>query len=210
MSWWNGDGKAMFEISHEGIYLYGEERCCWLQRVGSGGNWRTLYDGYSSRKDSMGPKTLGRYVVYRDILAELGWTDRLLVSTRGSWKISLVEDDYCRENNLLCVHVVDDKSVLADDGLPSRWSLFYLDPQHDYICRKYELYPRTNNTYFREVLEYGRTDSGHWYPRKIFSKWEGRDENDVRSQHMVTVHLNTDAEFPADVFNPESLPKAAK
>jgi hypothetical protein len=144
-------------------------------------------------------------VVYRNILSEFGWTDWLLKTT-GSWKVSLAENDYSTSNNLLCI-VVSDKSSFTGDGGASGGSLFYLNPQRNYICQKYELYPRSNRCYFREVLEYGQTDMGQWYPRKILTRENRRDVTPPERQEMITVYLDADPEFPQGIFDPDKLPK---
>lgn len=208
MKWWTCGGKAELHIGHEKIYLYGEEYTCWLHRAGDNKDWVTMYRGYSPGKGRMGPRTLGRYVVYRNILSELGWTDWLLKTT-GSWKVSLVEDDYSRSNNLLCIAVLD-RSGFAGNGGISQGSLFYLNPQRNYICQKYELYPRSNRYYFREVLEYGQTDMGDWYPRRILTRENRQDVTPQERQEMITVYLDTDPEFPEGVFDPDKLSKASE
>jgi len=205
MEWWTSEAKAELRISYENLALYGQEHCCWLHRAGGSKDWVTLYRGYSPGKGRIGPRTLGRYVVYRNILSELGWTDWLLKTT-GSWKVSLVENDYSRSNNLLCI-AVSDKSSFTGDGGASGGSLFYLNPQRNYICQKYELYPRSNRCYFREVLEYGQTDMGQWYPRRILARENRRDVTPPERQEMITVYLDADPEFPEGIFDPEKLTK---
>jgi len=208
MKWWTSQAKAELRISYEKVYLYGEEYTCWLHRAGGSKDWMTLYRGYSPGKGRMGPRTLGRYVVYRNILAELGWTDSLLKTT-GSWKVSLIEDEYSRSNNLLCIGVLA-KPSSAGDGGGSQASRFYLDPQRNYICQKYELYPRSNRYYFREVLEYGQTDAGQWYPRKILARENRQDVTPPERQEMITIYLDADPEFPQGIFDPGKLPKGGE
>ncbi len=204
MKWCSSDAKAEFD-TNEGIRLFGEEYVCWLHRPGK--NWVPGYKGRQS-PGRAGPRNLGRHVVYRNMLSELGWTDSFLRRI-GSWKISRVENDHSGANNLIRIEVVDRGNFVRSvrEGVPSPASVFYLDPQRDYICQKYELYPRTNRWYFAEVLEYGRTESGQWYPRKILRRENRQDTTPQEQQEMITVYLDTDPEFPPGIFNPDTLPR---
>jgi ankyrin repeat protein len=84
----------------------------------------------------------------------------------------VTEDDYSREHGLICVNGA------------------YIDPSRDYICTKWGS---------REVVEFGRTESGHWYPKKV-------EEPDGTK----TVYLKENPDFPEDTFSPKILPNYAE
>ncbi len=103
-------------------------------------------------------------------ITRLGWPD-----IRGY--ADVIQNEYARENKLICIEAQGKK--------------FYLNPSRDYICHK-----KVNNYQVTDVIEYGQTKEGLWYPKRIedFSK-------------SNTIFLETDPEFPEGIFNPENLPK---
>ncbi|HUT28146.1 MAG TPA: ankyrin repeat domain-containing protein [Sedimentisphaerales bacterium] len=84
----------------------------------------------------------------------------------------VTEDAYSREHGLICVNGA------------------YIDRNRDYICTKWGS---------REVVEFGRTESGHWYAKKV----EG-------AEGTATVYLKENPDFPRDIFSPNSLPNYAE
>ncbi|MHC4498027.1 MAG: ankyrin repeat domain-containing protein [Planctomycetota bacterium] len=84
----------------------------------------------------------------------------------------VTEDDHSREHGLICVNGA------------------YIDPNRDYICRKRGR---------REVVEFGQTASGHWYPKKV-----------EEPGGTKTVYLKENPDFPQDIFSPNSLPNYAE
>ncbi len=103
-------------------------------------------------------------------ITRLGWPD-----IRGYGNV--IQNDYARENKLICVEAQGKK--------------FYLNPNRDYICHK-----KVNNYQVTDVTEYGQTKEGAWYPK--------RTEDFSKSN---TIFLETDPEFPEGIFDPENLPK---
>jgi hypothetical protein len=93
----------------------------------------------------------------------------------------IVQDDYARENHLIRVE--------APEGT------FILNPDRDYICQK------RINAYgqMEDVTEFGPTDDGRWYPKEVKSDALRR-----------TVYMDTDPEFPEEIFDPNRLPKAGQ
>lgn len=108
------------------------------------------------------PPSRGREYSLPGHLVHLGWP-------RIEFEGNIVENNYSRENGLICIE--------------QEYNRYYIDPNRDYICQ------RSGN---REVVEFGRTDSGHWYPRKV--------------SDGTTIYLNEDPEFPEGIFEPRSLP----
>ena len=211
MNWWTEEGREESRIRYEWITLYGKEYCVRQRHTGGKKDWVTKYKGYSPSKSS-GPKPLHKYVVDRDILSEFGWTRRLMFATAVSWKISIVEDDYSINNNLICIETLGDWSHLGNANLRH---MFYLNPERDYICQRQEMNrlhgPGDYGECFsaREVLEYGRTDNGQWYPKRIFerSKYKMRSGRISDTKKIITAYLITKPEFPEGIFDSEKLPK---
>jgi hypothetical protein len=91
----------------------------------------------------------------------------------------IIQDDYAREHGLIRVE--------------GERETFYLNPQRDYICQQRVPLGRDRT----EMTEFAQTETGRWYPRKI-------DDGAFK----YTIYLDTDPEFPAGLFDPNSLPKA--
>ena len=114
----------------------------------------------------------------------------------------IVEDDYSKENNLICLRAYR--------------SLFYFDPQHDYLClrRKYTQQHEDEAGTFRfvrETTELAQTEKGFWYPRS--SDWIrvnlDADGKEVSRQVNTTDHIwvKVTSQFPEGIFDRDSLPK---
>jgi hypothetical protein len=101
----------------------------------------------------------------------LGWPE-----IRGA--ADIIQDDYARENHLIRVE--------------SQGAVFWLNPQRDYLCQR----RIGTDGRMEEITEFGQTDDGHWYPKRI--------EVPALS---YTVWLETNPEFPEGIFDPNRLPK---
>lgn len=196
-----------------------------------------LYDGkfqYEvSRKDNKWVKQPKRYMAHLgdsrgdNDLADFGWGVLFLSPRQGSSPFILIEDDYARKYNLMCLESKC-QGTTTDTGwaiLPKR-VLCYLNPQRDFICQRFEEQDvldapwqkdkswleavdpdkiSTEQTEIREVTEFAQTDMGQWYPKVIEQEYKrGPDDRSVRRQ---TVFLKTDIEFPMGIFDPENLPR---
>lgn len=104
-------------------------------------------------------------------VAELGWPDIREPA-------DVLPSDYATRNHLICVD--------------SEGGTFYLNPDRDYICHR----RITTGGDFEDVEEYGRTDDGRWYPKKV----KGHGFSSV-------VYLEINPVFPEGVFDPNSLPE---
>jgi hypothetical protein len=145
----------------------------------------------------------------------------------------LLENDYSHENNLLCIEthvparIKDGKLIAA-----AYRELYYLDPQHDYICVReerfqhrqppYDYRPEVKDLDFdpddipsepssvTTVAELAQTDAGRWYPKKIRKdrhRWSdyGNGWESHVSTESTTVYLQTAPHFPEGIFDPNSL-----
>lgn len=144
----------------------------------------------------------------RDLLSELGWPFELLEDNDqyNRTTTSIVSDDHSKENNLICVEV-------CHEALRKAWR-FYLNPQRDYICQRQEVYRQYGRDHkescsVKDVLEYGRTDCGRWYPKKVREQLQSKKRGGTRTSEDIkmTICLDTDPEFPEGIFDPEKLAK---
>jgi hypothetical protein len=142
----------------------------------------TLYQGqnyYHARRDDGTWETkknkISRQLTTDDFwhicpITEIGWPD-----IRGY--ADVIQNEYARENKLICIEAQGNK--------------FYLNPNRDYICHR-----KVKNYQVTDVIEYGQTKEGMWYPKR--TKGLGKSN---------TIFLETDPEFPEGIFDPENLPK---
>jgi len=105
----------------------------------------------------------------------------------------IFEDEYSEQNNLI--------------GLKAMGSLFYFDPEHDYICVK-----RNDGRLIRDVREMARTENGSWYPSRIELTLIERDIDGAEISRQVTnvetIFVKMVSEFPEGTFDPDNLLKA--
>jgi len=149
-------------------------------------------------------------------------------------KGQLVENEYSINNHLLCIETWRNPNIKDNRLLEAaEKTLYYIDTEHDYICVRIEKFKHlvapqsnpeiseldfdsSNNTpsqpySITEVMEFGRTDTGHWYPSLIITKkqswrdygggWETR-ENTFETR----LYVDAKPEFPDGIFDPENLP----
>ena len=208
MKWWTDKAYQQLDMSHEYLDLYGEECHMKLFRPGGSENWQIKYKGYNKASDRGILRQL-KYIVDRDVLSELGWTRNLRIKAQGSWKIIIADNEYSRSRNLICIEILGKPTDAANRDTTSERSLFYLNPQRDYICQRCEFYPPYNYVQNREVLEFGRLDSRQWYPKKILEQRviKKKDGTTRQTDELITVYLDTTPEFPEGIFDPESLLK---
>jgi hypothetical protein len=154
---------------------------------------------------------------------------------------TVVENDFATKNNLLCIETTSEPRFTGDSKLAetAERTFYYIDPEHDYMCARIEKFrhpvvppwggsaaedlPIPDATdiplepYFvTEVLQFGRTDTGHWYPSRIrtidgqawsdFGRgWEMREKtSDIR------LYIDTEPEFPEGIFDPRKMPRNNK
>jgi len=134
-----------------------------------------LYDGIfcykidaSDMRDSK-PPSRGREFSLPGYLVNLGWP-------RIEFEGNIVEDDYSRANGLICIE--------------QKYNRYYIAPNRGYICQR--IMSMTDTKARRDVVEFGQTDSGHWYPRKV--------------SDGTTIYLKENPDFPEGIFEPKCLP----
>ena len=195
------------------INLYDGEYNCSINNYDKG-NWGELRKHYSPNFGSM-PNTG---------LEDITWPS---VGHKGN----IIEDDYARENNLICIERLQQGSIYSGRvNLPGRF-LYYLDPQKDYICRRHVTEWRPNAPWQEdkgwltdiepekirdgsiidmEITEFIEAPNGYWYPRIIVEKQTGirKDYKDspLKVNTIETVYLRTDPEFPEGIFDVDKLP----
>ena len=183
-------------------------------RKGQGGNWgKPSKNIYSPERNFMPNTDLGSLAFPR-----IGKTGRI------------VEDDYARTNNLICIErlrqgIVDSENVT----LPAR-ILFYLDPQKNYLCVRQITERRPNAEWHedkdwltgveqdkvrdgsitvKDITDFIQSTDGLWYPKKIVRKTTGVRPNykdaPLKISIVITVYLQTSPEFPSGTFDTEHL-----
>jgi hypothetical protein len=194
--------------------LYDGEYSCSITKDAQG-NWGELRKDYSPNFSNMRNNDLG----------SLGWPHTSIES-------NIIEDDYARENNLICIEYLQQGNIYNGNvSLPGRF-LYYLDPQKNYICRKTvtewrpdaqwqedkdwlkDVEPekiREGSIIEEEITEFIQAPNGYWYPKIIEERQTGirKDYKDVplRVNVIKTVYLRTDPEFPEGIFDPDKLPQ---
>jgi hypothetical protein len=205
------DKKASISIN-----LYDGEYNCSINNYDKGnwGNWGKLRKHYSPNFGSM--PNMG--------LEDITWPS---VGHKGN----IIEDDYARENNLICIERLQQGHIYKGNvTLPGRF-LYYLAPEKDYICRRKvtEWRPdapwQENKEYLNnvapekirdgsiidmEITEFIEAPNGYWYPKVIVTKQTGirKDYKDspLKVSTIKTVYLRTDPEFPEGIFAVDRLP----
>ena len=142
----------------------------------------------------------------------------------------IIENDYSRENGLVCIEIIF-RGIVKSDGmvvLPRNF-LYYIDSEHDYICVRHDFLEQKDiywegkdNSWLEGIdadkipidkipqmeiiTELGRTRAGKWFPRMIVP-WVGDETDESNRRWATVVYLHEDPEFPAEIFDPENLPK---
>ena len=152
-----------------------------------------------------------------DGLGRWGWPlYRLSLGVPGEPPITVIEDEYSKRNKLICLQRLWQGEVYKGSATLPCKSLWYLNPQRDYIRQVFvEHYlrnapwqrdkswlegvdpnriPEEKTRWGREVTEFGQTDAGQWYAKRI-------------GTNNAVIFLDTDPEFPEGIFDPENLPK---
>jgi hypothetical protein len=146
MNGWDRRGNGSLVMERQSVSLY-DEGCSYSTNTRQEGSWRPLQKRYApAGKDRQLWKFFGQSTVYGDVLAELGYPLRLLGRYYSEpTKISILQDDYAKDNACICAELLYDGEINRDPSgnritvvLPKR-SLFYLDPNRDYFCRREEV-----------------------------------------------------------------------
>ncbi|MBN2180266.1 MAG: hypothetical protein JW715_00015 [Sedimentisphaerales bacterium] len=195
-----------------------------------------IYDGqyyYRAEKNPMDEWNISEKVRWPDHnpiglkdLFDWGWP---MIQPKNN--VRQIENDYSKENNLVAFERILEPTVIDGKLIDAaKKEIYYLDPNHDYICVRKEDFQRR----FRESIEmkdadfdinqipnelnsvsivskFDQTDSGRWYPKLIetYSKsWNANgNEKTLGLSFINTLYLKTNPEFPEGIFDPNSLPK---
>jgi hypothetical protein len=178
------------------------------------GNWSEIR---KSRSD--------RSLLPNETLADISWPS---IGKTGH----IIEDDYAKQNNLICIERLQQGSILRDVvSQPSRF-LFYLDPKKDYLCMRkvIEWRPdadwqedkkwldgiapdkiRDGSITVTDITEAIQAQNGHWYPKTIEEKQTGisKDykEKSLKVRKIKKVYIQTNPEFSEDVFDSGKFPE---
>ncbi|MBN1766558.1 MAG: hypothetical protein JW860_14985 [Sedimentisphaerales bacterium] len=146
---------------------------------------------------------------------------------------TIIEDDYARENNLICIERLQQGMVREwAVSLPARF-LFYLDPHKDYISRRKVTEWRAdapwqqNKNWLNEadptkipdstvtvedMTQLVQAPNGHWYPREILVQQTvlPKDNKDTPPNKpnfkTINIYINTAPVFPDNIFDINHLP----
>ena len=147
--------------------------------------------------------------------------------------ITLVENDYSKQNDLICLQGVERKFTGTLQGRKYK-TLCYIDQNREYVCKRIEKYyiqdklwldeydnaedflvknPDPGLEYTQltvnEITEFGQTEDGRWYPKKIERRNTTQRENGRLQEDITTwmVYLDTAREFPEDIFDSDAFSK---
>ncbi|MBW7992203.1 MAG: hypothetical protein FVQ84_19615 [Planctomycetes bacterium] len=151
---------------------------------------------------------------------------------------AFIENDYAVKNNLLCIETMREPRFTSNSKLAqaAEKTLYYLDPEHDYICIRIERFsqpvppPYGNHTpnlstiepidiplepyLVTEAEQLSATETGHWYPSRIKTKnkqsWTNPNMRGWEMREKTThirLYIDTNPEFPEGIFDPNNLPK---
>ena len=190
-----------------------------------------LFDGeqyLSTKRDKEGswskPRKATKKLMPEDYLQCLGWP---FIGKTGR----IIEDEYAKENNLICIERLQQGSLHSGIVSPPGRFVSYLDPQKDYICRRKitEWRPgaewqedknwldgvepdkiRNGSITVHDTTEVIQAPNGHWYPKVIVEKQSGirKDykEAELKVRTVKRIYLRTDPEFPEYIFNADKFP----
>ncbi len=198
-----------------------------------------IYDGeyyYKAKKDSLDKWTFHEKVhrpdrnpIALEDLSDWGWPSIPPINC-----VKQIENGNSRENNLIAFEVTTGPDIRKGKiFFTAHKTINYLDPRRDYICVRREMFHHllggglgeTNikdvdfdpneipdePSFVRFVSEFGQTESGQWYPKKIETHSKSRDAKGkvkpLNLSSINTLYLKTNPEFPEGIFDPNNLPK---
>jgi hypothetical protein len=138
----------------------------------------------------------------------------------------MYEDAYSQENGLIAMELT---AQAVGSQAPKRFVL-YVNPEKDYVCDRYidqqlldapwqedrtwlesvgNKRSLTDEVRDTRVAEYGRTESGQWYPKVITETGYRQNYGQVRTDidRIIRIHLVAEhPQFPDGIFDPNRLP----
>lgn len=114
----------------------------------------------------------------------------------------IIQNEYSGQDNLICLEAYN--------------SLFYFDPEHDYICIRREYLDKHSDEtgtyrYVQEVKEMTQTGNGWWYPCKV--EWirvnldDDGEEISRQVNNVTEIYIKIVPEFPKGIFEAKNLPR---
>jgi hypothetical protein len=218
-SWWTKNPISMLaQVNlYDGKFLY---QC----RQDNQNKWSQLPRVYSTKNNFRAD----------DDIADFGWDIYLLSLPNDpqNTPLKIVENDYSIQHNLICLETTTQGQTIID-SVEKVWAVapsrkrYYLNPQKDYACQRFEQEERFDATWqkdeswyirakeqeinenpcvniIRDISDWGKTDSGQWYPKEIRTWNPVSPEQSLR---IKKIYLETIPVFPENVFNPKALPK---
>ena len=195
-----------------------------------------IYDGeyyYSAEKSPLDKWTIDEKKHWPDTnpvpledLSDWGWPN---IPNKNN--VRQIENDYSKENDLIAFEIILEPNISNGKLYHSaQKAIYYLDPSRDYMCvRKEEFHHmirssiETKDVDFdlneipdelssvRFVSEFGLTENGQWYPKKIEKHSKSLDlngnEKPLSLSCIYTLYLETNPVFPEGIFDPNNLPK---
>jgi hypothetical protein len=177
------------------------------------------WSNFSKHRIAVGPGCIATQIYLKD----LGWP------TIGTYGGNIIEDDYAKQNNLICIEELIEAEYA---GVPTR-RLFYIDPQKNYLRRKAieEIDPNApwqkdrswqknakpediekGQITIIEITEMVQSSNGLWYPKVIVdsgTSWcKDYKEKPLKIDSTKKIYLDTNPQFPDGVFDPAIFPKS--
>ncbi|MHC4759514.1 MAG: hypothetical protein ACYTE8_12730, partial [Planctomycetota bacterium] len=158
----------------------------------------------------------------QSVLQRESWDSTILGNDPHIIELKIVEDKYSMENNLICIQILREghKRRSMVSRLPFK-GLYYLNPDRDYICEKYEFFALREPTWqsgtawfeentepecssVNEVIRYGQTASGKWYPKEKKAQTTVWNEEGTAEEYKynITIYLDTEPEPFEDTLAP--------
>lgn len=128
-----------------------------------------------------------------DDLADFGWYGWQLMARENFGPSVIIEDEYAIKHHLIGIEMTSQGSLTRSSpgiyAFPPEKIIYYLNPQRDYISQRFVIQQSYDAPWLqdkgwlddlgiflsksqarnssREVLEYGLTNQGQWYPKVI-------------------------------------------
>jgi len=217
LTWWRENGQISSVDLYDGKYQYRhkQEEAQWIAEPKK---WLPFGSDYYGDND----------------LADFGWGEQFFSVFKGHSPFEIVKDDYSEKHNLICLESISQGNIVEEDRRKITWAVppkknrCYLSPDRDFICQRLERHASydapwqvdktwserinvdtikkyTVHNLVREVVEFGQTSEGKWYPLEI-KIWDPTDPDEgIRTKK---VWLKTNPDFPDGIFEPENLPRS--
>jgi hypothetical protein len=207
---WAGQYKSPYVV----IHLYDGKYGCKTEKP-QDGTWK--YEQKERWKNSLNPNVN---------LVSFGWP------AHSAAPIKVLQNEYAKEHGLMSFETQYMAQVREGKLIfPAEKTIYYIDPKRDYMCVREEMF--WNNTYrvheprietldfdpniipdkftsLTEVKEFGKTDQGQWYPKRIEHRTVRQNLSSTEflpsPDSVEEIYLNTEPNFPEGIFDCDKLP----